>query len=284
MNSSGFIVIHRQLTEWKYFQFPHALALWVHLLLRANWKTGWFLGVEIPRGALATSIQSLASETGMDVNTVRKWLKRFEEDGQITRKTTNRFTLIFISNYATFQDIPSQGYSELSSEQHSKQSSEQNSEQSSEQSRDNRTYKQSNKNNKETNSQTIERETDLSIFDLMSNSKAEQPQENSFESFASWNNIPSLDMIAQTVSDEKLGINPEKFYDYYTMRDWKIEGKPIRDWRKLLRSWSRKENREQSAGVKIPLPEHFYKTEPETTSEDDDEVIRQIKEMQALML
>ena len=106
MNETGFIVLHRKLLEWKYRQFPCALALWVYLILRANWKPGYFLGIEIPRGSLATSIKALADATGMTSVTVRKWLKVFENDGMITRKSTNRFTIINISKYKDFQDIP----------------------------------------------------------------------------------------------------------------------------------------------------------------------------------
>ena len=135
-NRNGFIVIARQLLDWRFAQFPYAVALWVHLIMRANWRDGWFMGERIPRGSLATSMASLAEQTGMEVHTVRKWLKRFEEDGQITRKTTNRFTIINITNYRAFQDIPEEWYS--------KQRSEQNGEQSS----NNRTKKQSNKETK----------------------------------------------------------------------------------------------------------------------------------------
>ena len=140
--NNGFITLSRQLLDWRFAQFPYALALWVHLIMRANWRDGWFMGERIPRGSLATSMASLAEQTGMEVHTVRKWLKRFEEDGQITRKTTNRFTIINITNYRAFQDIPEEWYSKQRSEQNGEQSSNQDSEQTGEQSSNNRTKKQ----------------------------------------------------------------------------------------------------------------------------------------------
>lgn len=138
---NGFIVIDRKLLEWKYTQFPYAMALWIHILLKANWRDGWFMGVAIPRGSFATSMQNLANETGMEVHTVRKWLKRFEDDGQIELKPTNRFTVIKVLNYSTYQDIPDDWYSK----QDSKPDSEQSSKQDSKQSSNNLTKKQSNK-------------------------------------------------------------------------------------------------------------------------------------------
>ena len=124
---NGFIVIDRKLLEWKYAQFPYAVALWIHILLKANWKDGYFLGELIPRGSFATSMQNLAAETGMDVHTVRKWLKRFEKDNQIELKSTNRFTIIKVLNYSTYQNIPDEGYSKQDSEPNSKQSSKRDS-------------------------------------------------------------------------------------------------------------------------------------------------------------
>lgn len=138
---NGFIVIDRKLLEWKYAQFPYAMALWIHILLKANWRDGWFMGVAIPRGSFATSMQNLADATGMEVHTVRKWLKRFESDGQIELKSTNRFTVIKVLNYSTYQDIPDEWYSK----QDGKQDSEQSSKQDSNQRSNNLTKKQSNK-------------------------------------------------------------------------------------------------------------------------------------------
>ena len=72
MNENGFVKLFRKLIDWKYAQFPNAVALWVHILIRANWKDGYFMGMSVPRGSFATSMQHLADETGMHVNTVKR--------------------------------------------------------------------------------------------------------------------------------------------------------------------------------------------------------------------
>ena len=84
---NGFIVIDRKLLEWKFAQFPSAMTLWIHILLKANWRDMHFLGVPIPRGSFATSLPNLAAETGLSESTVRRWLKRFEENSQIEQNT-----------------------------------------------------------------------------------------------------------------------------------------------------------------------------------------------------
>ena len=218
MNETGFIVLHRKLLEWKYFYSPYALKLWIYLLLRANWKTGYFLGVEIPRGSLATSMRRLALDTEMDVNTVRKWIKRFQEEDMITVKTSNRFTHIFINNYATFQDIAD----EQSSTQHHTESHTQ----SHTQRPPNRTNKQSNK------------ETKKQIKDSLGAVSA-----------------PDLMEVVEYVRSENLGVNPEKFYRFYHEKNWMINGDPIHNWKSLLRNWAQNE-RKEAEGIKIPMPQY----------------------------
>ena len=107
---NGFIVISRKMRDWKYHDYPEALSLWIHLLLMANWKEGYFYGQKIEKGELVTSVSSLMKATGIKSNnTVRKWLKIFEKDGMISSKSTNKYTLIKVINYTFFQDLKNEG-------------------------------------------------------------------------------------------------------------------------------------------------------------------------------
>lgn len=149
MGSRGFITIDRAIDDWRWRDNNTALGLWIHILLSANWKSGWFMGHEIPRGSFATSMRRMAEDTGLSEKTIRKWLKRFEEDKQIEIRGSNKYTLIKVINYAKFQDYdpenPGQRY-----EQSTEQSTEQGTEQSTEQRLDNRNNKQYKQRNKET--------------------------------------------------------------------------------------------------------------------------------------
>ena len=115
--NNGFIILDRKLLEWRYQDSPTAFAIWIHILLMANWKDGYFLGEMIPRGSLATSYAHLAAEVGVDPSTLRTWLDRFEKAGMIERKSTNRYTIIKVLNYSTFQDLPVEGYPQRTPQQ-----------------------------------------------------------------------------------------------------------------------------------------------------------------------
>ena len=148
MSGKGFIVIDRAINDWKWRDNSVALGLWLHILLSANWKDGWFSGHHIPRGSFATSMRRMSEETALSEKTIRKWLKRFEEDKQIELRGMNRFTIIKVINYAKYQDYISENETERSELRYEPRF-EQRSELGSEQRLDNRTNKQINKETKE---------------------------------------------------------------------------------------------------------------------------------------
>lgn len=138
----GFIVISRKLLDWQYYGCINGLGIWMHLLLDANWADGWFQGKPVSRGSFITSYDSLAEECGVHTSTVRRWLKKFENVGQIEIKTTNKYTQITIVNYDKYQNIET-GVNNQENNQENNQVNNQENKQVN----NNITIKQENKNN-----------------------------------------------------------------------------------------------------------------------------------------
>lgn len=104
MNNDGFISLHRSLLDWEWYGNKNVRMLFIHLLMRVNWKDSRWQGVEIERGSIVTSYEKLAKETKMSVQEVRTALNKLKSTGEITCKTTNKFTLINVVNFKKFQD------------------------------------------------------------------------------------------------------------------------------------------------------------------------------------
>lgn len=106
MPGSGFITIDRDIQYWRWWGNPYATTIWLYILVNANWKEGWWGGgsVRVRRGEFVTSQRKMAEDLRMDKRTIRYWLKRFENDGQITLNVTTQFTSIFVINYEKYQD------------------------------------------------------------------------------------------------------------------------------------------------------------------------------------
>ena len=93
-----------------YYKKPEYLALWIHILLRANHEPReWLYKGEIKsveRGQFITSRKSLSLETGIKQSTIEDILKLFESSTQIRQQNMFTSRLITIVNYDTYQDNP----------------------------------------------------------------------------------------------------------------------------------------------------------------------------------
>lgn len=107
----GWIKLHRQLTEWEWYTDLKIKAVWLHLLLTANYTQGKrYCGFELAPGQVVTTIARLSAETGLTTKETRRALDRLEESGEISRKGANKFTLITIEKWAFYQsDTPDEG-------------------------------------------------------------------------------------------------------------------------------------------------------------------------------
>ncbi len=102
----GFIKIHRQILDWNRYSDNNTFRLFMHLLLTANYEDKVWRGIEVNRGQLATSNQSLATSTNLSQQQIRTALRNLKATGEITIQTTNRYTLVNIENYNLYQDNP----------------------------------------------------------------------------------------------------------------------------------------------------------------------------------
>ena len=55
-----YVKINRSLLEWGWYQDKNTCRLFIHMLLKANWKDGFFLGIEIKRGSFVSSLAKLS--------------------------------------------------------------------------------------------------------------------------------------------------------------------------------------------------------------------------------
>ena len=112
------IKAYEKLLKWEWYGDPNMVATWIHLLLTANWCDKKWRGITIKRGQLITSRTRLSEEVGTSEQQTRTCLERLQNSGEITCETTNKFTIITICKYDTYQSI-------LSAEQPAEQPAEQ---------------------------------------------------------------------------------------------------------------------------------------------------------------
>jgi len=100
---NGYVRLHRKFTKWGWYDEPNTKAVFLHLLLTANWQESEWHGETIMPGQVVTGRKKLASELGISERSVRTALSRLQETGEISVKTTNKWSVITVENWSKYQ-------------------------------------------------------------------------------------------------------------------------------------------------------------------------------------
>ena len=93
---NGHIKIERKILEWEWYKNINTKVVFLHMLLKANWKDTKIEGKTIPRGSFISSIKNISFETALTENEVRCAIKHLKSTGEITSKSTNKYTVFTI--------------------------------------------------------------------------------------------------------------------------------------------------------------------------------------------
>lgn len=99
----GWIKMFRLFLEWEWYGDTNMVRVFLHLLLKANFEDKRWCGMVIKRGQLVTSSLALAEETHLSRQRIRTCLSRLEHTGEISIKSTNKFSIITICKYGNYQ-------------------------------------------------------------------------------------------------------------------------------------------------------------------------------------
>jgi len=98
-----FVKFYKKMLEWEWYDDQNTCRLWIHCLLKANWKPCRWHGIEIDPGQFITSLQSLSDETGLTINQVRTALDHLKSTGEITSKSQAKCRIITVNAWSDYQ-------------------------------------------------------------------------------------------------------------------------------------------------------------------------------------
>ena len=115
----NYIKLSRGLLEWEWYTDINTTRLFIHMLLKANWKDGNFKGTTVPRGSFVSSIGKLSGETGLTEREIRTAISHLKKTGEVTSKTTNKFTVFTVVKYDLYQTTDKQNDRQPTGNRHS---------------------------------------------------------------------------------------------------------------------------------------------------------------------
>lgn len=97
------IKIHNKFLNWEWYTDVNTKAVFIHCILKANWKDCSYQGIVVPRGSFVTGRKKLVKELGLSEQEIRTAIKHLISTNEITTKSTNKFTIISVNNYDMYQ-------------------------------------------------------------------------------------------------------------------------------------------------------------------------------------
>lgn len=114
----NYIKISRTILEWGWYGDINTKVLFLHMLLKANWKDGNFKGTTVPRGSLVSSIKKLSDETSLSEREIRTAISHLKMTGEVTSKSYNKYTVFTVKNYDLYQSSDTQNDRQSTSKRH----------------------------------------------------------------------------------------------------------------------------------------------------------------------
>ena len=199
-----FIKLYEQITEWEWYKDINTFRLFVHLLLKANYCDRDFHGKTVQRGQLVTSLPKLSTDVGLSIQQTRTALDHLKSTGEITDVSTTQNRVITIVNYDRYQS-----------------------------STDATTEHQ----------QTINRRSNRRSTDVPTSSieyiEYKERVEKKNNKTPSVFKPPTLDEVREYCQERGKGVDPEKWFDFYSSKGFMIGKNKMKDWRAAVRTWEK---------------------------------------------
>ena len=100
---SGWIKMHRVFQKWEWKDSPKHVAVFLDLLLEANFKEKKYRGDIIMPGQLTTSLGKIALRSGVSKGTVVRILDDLESTNEVVRTSNSKRSMITIVNWSLYQ-------------------------------------------------------------------------------------------------------------------------------------------------------------------------------------
>lgn len=99
----GYIMLHRKLLNWEWYNNIQVKTVFIHCLLKANFTEKSWQGMTIKRGQFVTSVGCIAREVGLSEKQVRICLEKLILTNELGKQTASRSTTLTVLNYELYQ-------------------------------------------------------------------------------------------------------------------------------------------------------------------------------------
>jgi hypothetical protein len=249
--AEGYIKLHRKMLDWEWANDPLTTALFIRLLLLAQYHPLKYHGIDINRGELITGLESLSENTGISVQSLRTCLRKLITTKEITRRSTNKFSIITICNYDKYQIVESVINKLTNKQLTGNQQATNNIQEVKEGKKEIITPTHS--------ADALESEKDFNPIEKGGPCSAptgtgSEPEEKAGTAPISQAKIipPLLEWVQDYCKARRNLINPQSFFDHYETNGWRVgtAKAAMKNWQASIRTWEARQTPEEAARVR----------------------------------
>lgn len=257
-SNNEYIKIFRKLLEWEWYTDGNTFRLFVHCLLKANWKAGSWKGQKYERGQFITSLPTLCEETGLTMRQARTALDKLKTTGEVTDKVTNKYRIITVKNYELYQGNDRQNDSQTTDKR-----------QATRQTNDSSIRSKEDKNLRSNNSVVVSNNNKY-IYKGEPTDTQQHTTTPTFDySAVKPGTIPTIKQIRERCAELGVWTDVDAFVEYNIERKWKLP------WPKALDKWLERDRPSPGKGrTKTETYRHFDYERKDT---DYDDLQRRLK-------
>lgn len=103
MENTGWIKLHRKITEWEWYDDHNTTRLFIHLLATVNHKDGEWRGRVVQCGQRVTTLRKLSDECGLSIKSLRTSINKLKRARAVAHEGHSDFSLLTVLNYTAYQ-------------------------------------------------------------------------------------------------------------------------------------------------------------------------------------
>lgn len=97
-----FVQLHKKICDWEWYTDIPTKTLFLHVLLKCNYKEAKWKGKIVKPWEFITSIEHLSLETWLSRQQVRTAIQKLKSTWEITHYSTNEYTTLALNNWESY--------------------------------------------------------------------------------------------------------------------------------------------------------------------------------------
>ena len=220
--AGDWLKINRSILKWGWYKDANTMRVFIDILLHTNYEDGEYMGHPVKIGQCVIGRKALAERLGISEQSVRTALKHLQKTKEITIKSTNKFSIATITNWAMYQE------------------------------KDDNANQQANQqltNNQPTTNQQL------------TTSKKGRREERKNNNSTIKEFVPPTLTDVRAYRDEKNleYVDADFFYEYYSSNNW-LKGnsrngkqEPMKNWKQTMITWNKREQEKHKQNKPAPI-------------------------------